>query len=249
VDRALVYEKADRWPSAVEMREALTLAMTECFGAPGSRDTLLELLPTGPGMPARFTAETEAPGAQRFAATTGPPAQKGSQLTPPHDPPRTQLSHGSQGAPPLQGTSTGSPVSSGAAAHAPMGGKVVTASAVAIAIGALLFAFQSRGKTTVVVASPPSAPSTSSVSPPPPASALPTPTASAPTSTPSPPEAPPPVMSSPSPPQSAPPVKGRAAPVRPLPSTKTTAPAQDCSLAPYWYDAKGDKHWYPECQQ
>jgi serine/threonine protein kinase len=238
VDRALAFDKSARWQSARVMREALLSAVTECFGTPRSRDTLVELLPDVPRMSLRFTAETQPPGSSQVPQ---PPAR----------PPGTT----SGVRPPLEGTTTGSPVSAGAGAlvspRPQMMGKIVTGGAVAVAIGAVAFALHHPGPAPTRGA--PLGSTVNAESPPPASAAL--PSTAPPTNAPAPPIPPPTPMATPITSEVS--ASAIRVPVQMPPKPRAALPpaasaprvSHDCSVAPYWYDGKGDKHWYPECQQ
>jgi serine/threonine-protein kinase len=69
IDRALAFDKAQRWPSAAAMREALREASFEMFGEGPSRKVLLGLL----GLEARAAPSTERPPAP--SVVRPPPAE------------------------------------------------------------------------------------------------------------------------------------------------------------------------------
>jgi serine/threonine protein kinase/tetratricopeptide (TPR) repeat protein len=85
VDRALAFDKKDRWPSAAAMRDALGGAYRAVFGAPPSKDALAPLVPgtrsilPGPGDEGLASAPTEhaasfpsSPSSNRSASTSSP---------------------------------------------------------------------------------------------------------------------------------------------------------------------------------
>jgi serine/threonine-protein kinase len=268
VDRALAFEKAERWPSAARMREAILAAATECFGSLGARETLASLFAAAPAVSLRFTARTEPPRPTPVEGEVRRESGSGRATPPPQTtgPTPTQLSAGSEPPParlprtpavvrpPLEGSTTGNPVSSapGVAQRSSKSGKVVTAGALVVALGAVAFAFRHPGSPTAAPEPPRLA--TASASTPAPA---PAPAASSAAKLDEPPAASGPVpassrgISSASTPAS---TKPRV-PLAPASTVSTprasasTQPVHDCAIAPYWYDARGDKHWYPECQQ
>jgi serine/threonine-protein kinase len=260
VDRALTFEKAGRWPSALAMREALQAAATTAFGSAPGRDVLTTLTEMAT---VRARIDSNAPTiGDSMAAITPPRTPSGANDATLGSPTGTPLPSssrpspvGSQSRPPrLPGLSTSNPVS----AEAPATRRsvpVTTAIGGAVALVALMgagFVLFSRHTdpapspplTTVAVA--PTQSSAVQVVPPPPDR---TP---APPSPPPPPSAPPSAAAAPSSaPVAAPPPPALPKPKAP-PATGTSKPppaaAVDCTTA-FTLDLKGNKHWKPECVQ
>jgi eukaryotic-like serine/threonine-protein kinase len=268
VDRALAFHKADRWPSAVAMHDALIAAAVASSGKPPSRDVLATMFDLDPYI-RRFDSTTteRAPGA---GSNTGGPRLvvkgEGSSIrgndptfaTPSGPPPRGSSAPGSGAAssvPPLPGLSTANPVSAefsiGRRKRSPVvwGG---AAAALLLCGGTCLLVFD-RSSTTPDVKPATSASSVAASSPPPPPSAVtpaePANTASPPATASAPPAAvdsAPPVVSPPTHPATAVKANKGASTLPPPKPTPSAAQAPDCTT-PYTLDGNGDKHWKPEC--
>ncbi len=65
IDRALAFDKADRWPTAAAMRGALVAAATQAFGTLATRETLASLASPASPLSIRYTASTEPPDESR----------------------------------------------------------------------------------------------------------------------------------------------------------------------------------------
>jgi serine/threonine-protein kinase len=82
VDRALAFDKKDRWPSAASMRDALADASRAAFGAPPTKDRLAALVPRLPSiLPA--PVDDEMASAPTLHAGSFPPGGKGASTASP----------------------------------------------------------------------------------------------------------------------------------------------------------------------
>jgi eukaryotic-like serine/threonine-protein kinase len=82
VDRALQFEKKDRWPSAAAMRDALADACRETFGGPPTKDVLVPLVPRMPSM-VPPSADDDLASAPTLNAGSLPPTGKSGSTSSP----------------------------------------------------------------------------------------------------------------------------------------------------------------------
>ena len=109
IDRALLYDKTARWPSAAAMQEAVARISQELFREAPSKMALVnaQSVPTTARLPPRVTGpqpEPAAPGVNAFVATAGTPAILDVAGHPTAQPVSTGLSSASPGsaAPPIR---------------------------------------------------------------------------------------------------------------------------------------------------
>jgi serine/threonine-protein kinase len=221
IDRALAFDKAQRWPSAAAMREALREASFAMFGEGPSRKVLLGLL----GLEARAVPSTERPPAPN-AVVRPPPAELAtsqpvaSDRMPSRSPRRAKVR-------------TLAAIAGG-----------VTALVIGLATAAIS---HSHAQPSATAGPAPkaveSASASAAVTPEPSPSVEPLPAVPAPAALPSSPAAPPgnarPAASAPG--------TARVTVAHPAASSKTPAAAKaDCAM-PYVLDANGNKKWKLQC--
>jgi serine/threonine protein kinase len=207
VDRALPFEKTERWPSAEAMREGVGLLHEEVFGARPSRASLASFVGPGqrsPANPSSFVLGTPsgAEGGTREPYADRPRVEKASIPSPSVTATLTagQMNQVEPGPSFSPGSSTATPVASGARSAPPVGATPArrrlwaVGAVLCIGAGALVIAMWGRGAPAPIDASARLANATTamptatpSAIPTPTPSAIPTPTPSAiPTPTPTP---------------------------------------------------------------
>jgi serine/threonine-protein kinase len=223
IDRALAFDKAHRWPTAVAMREALREASLAMFGEGPSRKVLLGLL----GLEARAAPSTERPPA--MSAVRPPPAELATSQPVASD-----------------------RMPSGSPKRARMGVVAAIVGGVMVAIGVAAAAVVTRGHARAAAGPAPaegesaSVPSAVTAAPPqPPASLEPSPELSALPA--------PPAIPSSSTPGSARAATGSSPALRgvssahPAASSKSPAAGKADCATPYVLDADGNKKWKLQC--
>jgi serine/threonine protein kinase len=237
IDRGLAFDRADRWPDATAMREALCEAYRAAVGVRPTHVSLDEMIAEPPG-PATATTALAAPVSSRATAQTPAPV--------PSTPTGSEMAFASArrgaGAPDVSAVHVDPPDGhEGTGRKRPRRALLVAAllAVSAIAVGVGLRAV--TGPTEASPAAPPSSPPTALASPPAASSSgMAATLGQAPSASDAAPAPAPPAASS-----SATPAPARSVAHRPTPHA-APAPSAQCE-PPFYYDAQGNRVFKKEC--